>query len=429
MRNLLAGSGIPLPGPFFVNIRSLAMPKTMVLLLAALGMIGSLAIDTYLPALPTMAHSFSVSALRMQQTLSVFLFAFALMMLLHGSLSDRFGRRPVILIALLVFSVGCLLASMAESYEILLISRGLQGLAAGAGAVVGRAMIQDMAEGNAAVKAMSQVNMTFALAPAVAPILGGWLLFYAGWRSIFVFLGVFAILLWLACLRWLPESLPKNRRSNGNLKAQSTIFATALRDRRFLLLTLAGGLAFVVFSIYIGAAAPFVIEILHQNETAFGWLFVPLVTGMITGSAIGARLVGRWGRCTLITRGYVMMITASSLGVIGFLTWPASLPWAVIPLIFGTMGFAWVAPGLTVSALAPWSDNRGMASSLLTALQTLIFALFSSVVAPLVAGQAWTLSLTVLLASLLSLVCWRLAQKNPDTQIVSNPSKTQGDTI
>src|SRR5687767_15878421 len=144
-------------------------------LLAALAMIGPFAVDTYLPSFPAIQSDLTVSTVEVQQTLSLYLIAFAVMMLFHGTLSDSFGRRPVVLVNLAVFvlaSVGCALAG---SFEQLLIFRVLQGASAGAGIVIGRAIIRDSFEGHAAQRLMSLVTMIFGLAPAIAPVIGGWL--------------------------------------------------------------------------------------------------------------------------------------------------------------------------------------------------------------------------------------------------------------
>jgi len=181
-------------------------------LLAGLAPIGPFAIDTYLPSFPSMARDFAVGELLVQQTLSAYMGSFAIMTLFHGALSDSFGRRPVILVNLLVFvaaSIGC---ALAPTIEALLACRALQGMSAGAGIVVGRAIIRDTYDGPMAQRLMSQVTMLFSLAPAVAPVIGGVLDIAFGWRSIFVFLTFFSLLLWAGCAWTLPETLPKTDR-------------------------------------------------------------------------------------------------------------------------------------------------------------------------------------------------------------------------
>ena len=148
----------------------------------------------------------------MQQTLSVYLLTFAIMTLFHGTLSDSFGRRPIVLANLLVFVLASLGCALAATFEQLLVFRGIQGLSAGAGIVVGRAIIRDSLEGHAAQRLMSLVTMIFGVAPAIAPIIGGWLQAWFGWRSVFVFLVAYGAILLLACKARLPETLPRHDR-------------------------------------------------------------------------------------------------------------------------------------------------------------------------------------------------------------------------
>ena len=149
------------------------MTKLLTWILAGLAMVGPLAIDTYLPSFPAIVQDFNASPLLVQQTLSFFLFTFAFMMLFYGTLSDSFGRRPVILVSLVLYVIASVGAALAPSLGWLLAWRVLQGLSAGAGSVIGRAIVQDRYSGAAAQKILSHIMMVFALAPAIAPVLGG----------------------------------------------------------------------------------------------------------------------------------------------------------------------------------------------------------------------------------------------------------------
>lgn len=386
------------------------MTNRLIALLAALGMIGSLGIDIYLPAFPTLAEHFQVAPLLLQQSLSGYLVGMALMMLFYGALSDGFGRRPVILWSLAVFAVGSFGAASSSSIDALLAWRTVQGLAAGAGSVVGRAIIQDRSQGADALKAMSQVIMAFALAPAIAPVLGGWLLQMSGWRSIFVFLGVFSSLLWVGCWTGLAETLPPAQRQQISIGALLRRYGDVMSDPRFLLLTVAGGLGFSVFSLYIGAAAPFVIGTLKRGSDGFGWLFVPLVAGMIGGSWTGARLARHLKGTTLIAAGYGILMLATAGATLFFSLAQARLPWAVLPIGAATFGLALINPGLALGAMGRFPASRGLASSLNGFINTVFFAVFAGGVAPLVAHDARLLTGATLISVALSALCWHLSQ-------------------
>ena len=222
------------------------MQRLLTVILALLGMVGALAIDTYLPSIPAIGREFGVGPLAVQQTLSIFLFTFAFMMLFYGTLSDSFGRRPVILVALSIYTVASLGAAFAPTFGWLLACRALQGLAAGAGSVIGQAIVQDRFshDQSHAQRIMSHIMMVFGLAPAIAPILGGWLHVTFGWRSTFIFLAVFGALLIALVYRMLPESLPKEQRHAFHGVAIAKNYLKVLKNPQFLLLSLSVGLAF-----------------------------------------------------------------------------------------------------------------------------------------------------------------------------------------
>ncbi len=384
------------------------MQRLLTVILACLGMVGALAIDTYLPSIPAIGRAFAVGPVAVQQTLSVFLFTFAFMMLFHGTLSDSFGRRPVILAALAVYTAGSVGAALAPSFGWLLAFRALQGLSAGAGSVIGQAIVQDRFSGVQAQKMMSHIMMVFGLAPAIAPVLGGWLYVGFGWRATFWFLALFGALMLAVCWRLLPESLPAGKRHAFHGGAIARNYLKVLGHPQFLLLALAVGLAFGGLSLYIGSAANFVMAILHLPETAFGWMFIPLISGMVIGSAWGGKRAATHDAGRLRTLGYALMLLACVLNV-GYTAWAhdaVAVPWAVLPLMVYTFGLAVAMPAIQVGALALFPDNRGLASSMLAFVQMMSFALVSGLVAPLLFDSAFKLACGVtagLAASWLSL--------------------------
>jgi DHA1 family bicyclomycin/chloramphenicol resistance-like MFS transporter len=387
------------------------MQRILTVLLACLGMVGALAIDTYLPSMPAIGRAFAVGPVAVQQTLSVFLFTFAFMMLFYGTLSDSFGRRPVILAALCVYTLASVGAALAPSFGWLLLFRALQGLAAGAGSVIGQAIVQDRFQGADAQRIMSHIMMVFGLAPAVAPILGGWLFVAFGWRATFVFLALFGAVMLLACLKLLPESLPPDRRHAFHGLTIARNYLKVARHPQFLLLSLAVGLAFGGLSLYIGSAANFVMEILGLPETAFAWMFLPLIGGMVAGSAWGGRRVHRMPAARMLAIGYGAMALACVLNVGYTALFPAQVPWAVLPLFVYTFGLAVAMPAIQVGALALFPDNRGLASSMLSFIQMLAFALVSGLVAPLLFGSAFRLACGVAVGLAASLAMSLLARR------------------
>lgn len=385
------------------------MQRMLTVILAFLGMVGALAIDTYLPSIPAIGREFNVGPLAVQQTLSIFLFSFAFMMLFYGTLSDSFGRRPVIMISLFVYTLASLGAAFAPTFGWLLAFRALQGLSAGAGSVVGAAIVQDRFSGAQAQKMMSQIMMVFGLAPAIAPVLGGFIYVHFGWRSTFYFLATFGTLMWLLAWRALPESLPKANRHPFHPGAIAANYLKVLSNPRFVLLSLTVGLAFGGLSLYIGSAANFVMEILHLPETAFGWMFIPLISGMVLGSAWGGKYAAKIAPKRMKWLGFAIMALGAGAGVVYNALFVAQVPWAVLPLMVFTFGLAVAMPAIQMSAFALFPDNRGLSSSMLSFIQMISFAIVSGLVAPLLFGSAFKLACGMLGGLVLSFVCWRVS--------------------
>ena len=385
------------------------MQRHLTIMLACLGMIGALAIDTYLPSMPAIGTEFGVGPVAVQQTLSVFLFTFAFMMLFYGTLSDSFGRRPVIFAALTLYTLGSIGAAYAPTFGWLLFFRALQGLSAGAGSVIGQAIVQDRFAGAQAQKMMSHIMMVFGLAPAIAPVLGGWLHVSFGWRSTFIFLAVFGALMMLMVWRMLPESLPREKRQPFHPATIAANYLMVLRNPQFLMLALSLGLVFGGLALYIGSAANFVMGILKLPETAFGWMFIPLIGGMVLGSAWGGKRAVKAPPGRLLWIGYAVMAVASVLNVGYNALFAAAVPWAVLPLAVFTFGLAVAMPGIQLSAMGLFPNNRGLAASMVGFIQMMSFALVSGLVAPLLFGSAFKLACGAAIGCVLSFLMWRLS--------------------
>ena len=184
----------------------------LAMILGALAMLGPFSIDTIFPAFAVMERELGVGRLAMQQTISVYLLGYAGMSLVHGPLSDALGRRPVILWGIAIFALASVGCALAESLPVLLGFRALQGLAEGVGLIVGRAVVRDALQGDDAQRLMSHISMIFGIAPAIAPIIGGWILGWSNWQAIFWFLTAFALLLMASTAVGLPESHPADAR-------------------------------------------------------------------------------------------------------------------------------------------------------------------------------------------------------------------------
>lgn len=378
-------------------------------LLAALAMFGPFSIDTIFPAFPAIARDLDASPIAMQQTISVYMIAYALMSLFHGPLSDALGRRRVILAGVAVFvlaSVGCALAGTIES---LLAFRALQGISAGAGLIVGRAIIRDCFEGVEAQRLMATVSMIFGIAPAIAPIVGGWVVAIAHWPMIFWLLAAFAAALWLVCLAWLPETHPLENRVPLSLDELATTYRRIGGDRAFLPLALAGTLNFNALFVYIASAPAFVLNILKLDSQHFAWLFIPAITGMMTGAFLSGRLAGKLSGTATVRLGYVIMLGASAinLATVALLPEPR-VPWSVLPIGLHAIGIGINFPTLTLLLLDRFPHHRGAVSSVQAFVSLVISAILAGAISPMVSGSAMTLAITSALATALGFASWRL---------------------
>ena len=355
-------------------------------------MIGPFTIDTYLPAFPSMAASLDATMLQVQQTLTAYLLPFAAAMLWQGALSDTLGRRRVILWGLAVYVAASLFCVAATNIQMLWIGRALQGLSAGVGMVVGRAMIRDLYDGAAAQKLMAKVGIIFATAPALAPILGGWIHAFFDWHAIFVFLALFGAALWTLVWYLMPETLEESKRQSLSMRNLWAGYRSVFGSLAFMRLSIALACVFNGMFLYVLSAPVFLMTHLHLSAQDFAWLFVPMVAGLMAGSFISGRLAGKRTPQQSIRLGFALTAAASALNIALNLNGSPSLPWAVLALPLFTCGLGVIMPGLQLLALDLFPDRRGMASSCQGTVHTGINALVAGVVVPLFWGSTLTLA-------------------------------------
>lgn len=375
--------------------------RGLALLLAALAAVGPFSIDAYLPAMGEIGRTLGAGSLEVQQTLTAYMVPFAAMTLWHGAISDALGRRRVILWGIALFAFASVACALATSIEWLIAFRALQGMTAGAGVVVGRAIVRDRFQGADAQRVMSQITLTFALAPAIAPVLGGWLEVLWGWRSVFAFLVLFAGTCWLVCRSMLSETLPPERRQSFKPRFLLKSYFHVLSSRRFVALSLTGTLNFVGFFFYVAAAPEFLTKHLGVSETGFLWLFGPATIGMAMGSWMSGRIAGTWSPRRTLLMAFGLMGSSVVANVVLHLIRAPGLPWSVAPLVLYVFGMALAFPTLTLLALDLFPAQRGLAASCQAFVQTTGSAL-ATVAAPFVWGSVLSLAITQGIALLLA---------------------------
>lgn len=378
----------------------------LALLLSLLGMLGPFSIDTYIPAFSGIARSLGATPVEMQQTLSAYLFGFAFMNLFHGALADSFGRRPVVLWGIAAFTLASAGCAMSQTIGQLVFFRGLQGLSTGAGIVVSRAVIRDMFPPAQAQKVMSQVTIYFGVAPAIAPIIGGWLFVHADWHAIFWFLTAVGVALWVANFRLLPETLHVTERQPFNVRNLMQGYWELCSNPRFLLLALASGIPFNGMFLYVLCAPEFLGTHMSLAPTQFFWFFLLTIAGIMGGSWASGRLAGRIAPKRQIRHGFVIMVLVSLANVAANFLFVAHPSWALLPIAVFGFGWALMVPVVTLLVLDLSPHRRGLASSLQAVIGSTANGVVAGAIAPLVMHSTRALAVSSLLMMGVGLVAW-----------------------
>lgn len=386
----------------------LGPPWLFLTILAGLGMVGPFSIDTMFPAFSQMGAEWGVGDFALQQIISVYLLSFASMSLLHGPLSDALGRKPVIIAGISIYILASVGSALAPGLGVLLIFRGMQGLSAGAGQIISRAMVRDVYSDAQAQRTMSHIAMIFALAPALAPVVGGLLLGVGSWRLIFWFLAGLGLVLLALVVFAMPETHPAEKRTVFNGANLVDSLLRVWQDAGGRRLAFAGMFNFAGMFLYISSAQLFIVKILGLGEQDFWILFVPLISGMMLGSWVSGWAAGRISTRRLARLGYVISGVAGVVNIMLALI-PATqqLPWVVIPLPFYTFGVALTFPILTLAMLDLFPSNRGAASSVQSFVSLLANAVIAGVLAPVLGKSLWSLAISALFLTLCAWGLWR----------------------
>ena len=382
-------------------------PRWMLaVLLALLGMLGPFSIDTYLPAFTGIARSLGATPVEMQQTLSAYLFGFAFMNLFHGALADSFGRRPVVLWGIAIFTLASAGCALSQSISQLVFFRALQGLSTGAGIVVSRAVIRDMFPPAQAQKVMSQVTIYFGVAPAIAPIIGGWLFVHTDWHAIFWFLTGVGVLLWTANYKLLPETLHESQRQPFNVRNLMRGYWQLGSSARFFLLALASGVPFNGMFLYVLSAPEFLGSHLGLAPTEFFWFFVLTIAGIMSGAWVSGRMAGKIAPKQQIRHGFVIMLLVAVLNLLANVLFKAHVSWALFPIAVFAFGWALMVPVVTLLVLDLYPERRGMASSLQAFIGASANGVVAGVIAPLVMHSTVALAAVSLGMMGIGLLAW-----------------------
>ncbi|EED35712.1 permease, major facilitator superfamily [Luminiphilus syltensis NOR5-1B] len=330
--------------------------------LVALVAYSAIATDLYLPAIPDMAAEFGTDAGAGQFTLSIFMIGIAVGQLLFGPLSDYFGRLPVATAGTVLFLVTSIACGLAQSIEMMWLSRGLQGFSAASGLVIARAIVHDRYHGNRAAQVMSTLGAAMALVPLVAPIIGSWLLVFVGWRATFGALAVFAVLVLLG-LRTFDETAPAIGQGPFGLKSVLRQFAACLRNRQFIGYQLCGAASFSAIFAYLSTVSFIMYDVFAVQPINFGYAFLITVGGFMSGSLLSSRVVIRLGLDRTLSMGCILALIAALFQFWFALQTPVSALVMVITTFSIFLGIGLTFANASMGAVALFPRNAGAASA------------------------------------------------------------------
>ncbi len=369
-------------------------------LLTTLVALGPLSTDLYLPALPTLARVFASDAAGVQLTLSVFLAGFACGQIFYGPLSDRFGRRPLMLGGLALFCAGSIGCVLATSIEMLVLARFVQALGACAGPVIGRAVVRDLWGATESARIIAYMGGAMALSPRLGPTLGGFLTVLFGWQSNFVLLLLIGALQLVAVACMLSESNVHRDPAASNPRQMVANFARLLADRHYLGCLLSFSFSYSALFAFISASS-FVLADRHGlTPQVYGLCFGVVIAGYLLGSLASGRLVRRLGSDYLLLRGaWLGAIAGVSMAALEF-SGVRSIAAILGPMFFCTVATGLVMPNAIARALAPYPTMAGSASALMGFVQMTIAALVGIAVGHGLAGGGAVLALAVAVCTL-----------------------------
>lgn len=380
------------------------MPQSLsfIWILATVVALGPLSTDMYLPSLPRLEDALSTSVSQVQITLSVFLAGFAVAQLVYGPLADRFGRKPILLIGLALFSIATLGCALAENIEQLISFRFLQALGACSGPVLGRTIVRDIYGAKDSARALSMMGSIMALAPAIAPIFGGLLLVWFDWQATFVFLagygGLVAVLIW----QKVPESMAADARQPINVSALIANFGQLVKHRHYWGYCLSCSFVFAGLFSFLSGSSFILIDYFAVSEQHYGFFFAIIVMGYMSGTLISQRFGNRYGMHSMLS-GASLLAALSGLAM-AIPAWLQlhSLYWLIGCQFLFMMSVGMLMPQAMAGALAPFGHIAGTASALLGFIQSAIAATAGLIVGHMHSEDPTTMATTIACMGLLA---------------------------
>ena len=388
--------------------------RELVLILAMLTAFGSVSIDMYLPAMPTIARDFHVPEHAVANTLATFFLGFALGQAIFGPIADRFGRKPPLYAGIVLYIVACSACALSNSVGALALARLVQALAACAGGVVARASVRDLFPPDELPRVFAAIMLVFGVSPLIAPFAGGYVLLWFGWRAIFWAQAGFGVLALAAAFFRLKESHGGAHRPLHPLIILRD-YAVLLVDRRFVGFVLAGSLSNAGLFAYLTGSPRVLIDLFHVPAQHFGWFFGANSLGFMAAAQVPARLIGRFDGAR------ILLVVQVAQALAGFLLLADALAggglWSIACLLFVFVALTGgVMPTTTALAMRPFAANAGMASALIGTLQFSAAVLAAAILGALPAYNAVPMAAVMAGCGAAALLC-RLVLSAPKATI------------
>lgn len=397
-----------------MNTKPGHLSRGMIVLLAAASALGPVAMQIMLPAIPIVRESFNVSTGTAQLTLSLSMFSIALATLIYGPLSDRYGRRPIMLIGICITVLGSILCMMAGSIEWLIAGRIVQAAGGAVGLVLARAIVRDVYDAGQSASIIATLVMVMVVMPMVSPLVGGELLVRYDWHSIFYLVAFISVAMFVAMYKLLPETLSAPVPFTGTVNMLKG-FIGLFSSRVFSAYAFSTAFISVVFFTFISAAPEVMVSVLNRPPNEYGYYFIMVPAAFMVGNNLARKLSQKLGIHRMIMLGSRLSLLGIAVAIVlqlaGF-HHPLTL---FVPIAFSTFGNGISLPNAQAGAINEFPHMAGSASGLTGFLQMALSALAAQLVALLFNGTVYPMLLLMLVAALISLGSFMLVRKSDHT--------------
>lgn len=363
----------------------------MTLVLASMTALGPVTMDIYLASMPHIGAALGATTRSVQLTLSSYLIGFAIGQILYGPLSDVYGRRPMLLLGFALYLVATTACAFASSIELLIAARALQGVGSAGPIILARTIVRDLYEGSRAARQLGLMSAIMGITPICAPVLGGFLQLWFGWRASFFGMDFIGLALSLSALLFLPETNQRKSNEPLSLRGILTSFAIVSRHPAYLSYLTLHALSYMAVFAFISSSSHFMQEVYGLSSVQFGFTYAMCSISYIGGTAVGSRLVIKLGLDGMIRLGKNIALAGGLLLIAGYVIFPTQFLGIVVPEMLLFLGIALMVPQMIAGALTPFAERAGAASSLMGFMQMSSASIIGGLLGLSLGNSAWPL--------------------------------------